>query len=73
MSCFQVTAPYLAQVILSDLGKSISTQGTAQVHYHCLSEPGPLKGVGWDLFQQKQEQPSVSELFLLPLPVAGAV
>lgn len=32
-----------------------------------LSEPGSLEGVGWGLFQQKQEQPLVLEFFLLPL------
>lgn len=70
---FQAAAPYLAQGIHSSLGESISTQGTAWVHCCRLSEADPLEGVGWDFFQQKQEQPSISEVFLLPLPIAGAV
>lgn len=73
MFCFQATAPYLAQGIHSSLGESMSTQGAAWVHCCCLSEPDALEGVGRDLFQQKQEQPSISEVFLLPLPIAGAV
>lgn len=53
MSCFQVTAPYLAQVILSGLGASIRPAVLQQGHFCCLSDPRPLEGVGWGLFPQK--------------------
>lgn len=67
MSCFQATAPYLAQVILSALGAGIRPAVLKQVHFCCLSDPCPLEGVGWDLFPQKYEKPEVLEFFLLLL------
>lgn len=53
MSCFQTTAPYLAQVVLYALGASIRPAVLKQVRFRCLSAPCPLEGVGWDLFPQK--------------------
>lgn len=65
MSHFQVTAPSLSQVILSNLGTSIRP-AALEPQSGSLNEPGLLKGVGWGLLQQKQHKPWFGSSFYCP-------